>query len=252
MVLYKEEEVARLEMEPWKKDAVQKFSVKMRDKDKPFPCIPATIAHRMGHIRFSFLPNPEVPDSVALLARALDEYAKNYRKFGNYTSLVLFYKDTNNEPRSVEQYEQLFWAQLNECVRLDATQWPAHIPVDAGNPLWEFCFKGEPLFVYCGTPAHVNRQSRHFPYLMLAITPRSVLVEFNSSKARSAKIKDDIRNRLAAYDQAPIHPDLNTYGHNDNFEWKQYFLRDDGSSLGSCPFHHFLIKGDKAKGEDGE
>lgn len=246
MVLYKEEEVAWQELEEWTKDAVRKFSEKLRDKEKPFPCIPATIGRQLGHFRFAFLPNPSAPESAAKLASALDEYAKNYREYGNYTSLVLFYHDTSHERLSVEQYEELFWAQLKECAELDSAQWPSHIPEDAGNPLWEYCFRGEQFFVYCGTPAHENRQSRHFPYLMLAVTPRSVLVEFNSAEARAAKIKADIRKRLAAYDRAPIHPDLNAYGNEDNYEWKQYFLRDDDSSLGSCPFHRFLKSREKA------
>ncbi|WP_316568214.1 YqcI/YcgG family protein [Neobacillus sp. YIM B06451] len=252
MGLYKQEEVAGLEMELWKKDAVQKFSEKVSHKERPFPCIPATIGQHLGHFRFQFLPHPKEADSTAKLALTLGEYARRYREYGNYTSLVLFYKDTDQDILSVAQYEQFFWEQLKECSRLDSAKWPAHIPVDAGNPLWEYCFNGEQFFVYCGTPAHQQRQSRHFPYLMLAITPRSVLVEFNSVEARAAKFKADIRKRLAAYDRAPIHPDLNTYGNENNFEWKQYFLRDDESSPGSCPFHHFLKSREKVKVEGEE
>ncbi|MDQ0199523.1 FPC/CPF motif-containing protein YcgG [Neobacillus ginsengisoli] len=79
--------------------------------------------------------------------------------------------------------------------------------------------------------------SRHFPYFMLAITPRSVLVEFHSSHDYAAKIKSNIRKRLADYDTIRIHPDLNSYGNEDNFEWKQYFLHDDNSAISNCPFH---------------
>ncbi|WP_409275183.1 YqcI/YcgG family protein [Neobacillus sp. SCS-31] len=247
MVLYKQEEVVRLEMEPWKKDAVQKFSEKISNEEKPFPCIPATIGQHLGHFRFGFLPYPEEADSTSKLALALGEYAKSYRKYGKYTSLVLFYKDTDRDILSVAQYEKLFWEQMKECSLLDSGKWPAHIPSDAGNPLWEYCFNGEQFFVYCGTPAHQQRQSRHFPYLMLAITPRSVLVEFNSVEARAVKIKADIRKRLVAYDSAPIHPDLNTYGNENNFEWKQYFLRDNESSPVSCPFHYLLKSSEKTQ-----
>ncbi|WP_059173837.1 YqcI/YcgG family protein [Bacillus sp. FJAT-27445] len=240
MALYKQEEIVLSIGETWKRDAVLKFAAKMEDKARPFPCIPATIGHQLEHFRYGFLPHPAASDSAIKLASALDEYAKHYQEFGNYTSLVLFYKDTDREALSVEQYEQLFWSQLNKSAKLDTAQWPDHIPKDAENPLWEFCFNGEQFFVYCGTPAHEKRLSRYFPYLILAITPRSVLVEFNSSKGRASKVKSDIRKRLAAYDTAPIHPDLNTYGNGDNYEWKQYFLRDDDTTLSRCPFHRYL------------
>jgi FPC/CPF motif-containing protein YcgG len=77
---------------------------------------------------------------------------------------------------------------------------------------------------------------------MLAITPRWVLQEFNKHETFAKSIKSQIRNRLEAYDTIRIHPDLNSYGNKANFEWKQYFLRDDESSLSKCPFHRLLNK----------
>ena len=61
------------------------------------------------------------------------------------------------------------------------------------------------------------------PLLMLAITPRWVLHHFHSSNPHADKIKSQIRERLMPYDQTTPHPDLKWYGHQDNFEWKQYF-----------------------------
>ena len=101
--------------------------------------------------------------------------------------------------------------------------------------MWEFCYHGEQYFMYCATPAHINRKSRHFPYFMLAITPRGVLERFNTSPHRAAKIKEKIRERLAEYDSISIHPDLNTYGKDDNHEWKQYFLRDEDTTYQNVP-----------------
>jgi len=94
--------------------------------------------------------------------------------------------------------------------------------------------------MYCASPAHRNRNSRHFDYFMLAITPRWVLKEFNKEKSYAKKIKSQVRNRLKHYDAINIHPDLNTYGNNDNYEWRQYFLRDDDTSLSKCPFHRLF------------
>jgi uncharacterized protein len=94
--------------------------------------------------------------------------------------------------------------------------------------------------MYCATPAHTNRRSRHFDTMMLAITPRWVLQAFNKSEIRAKKIKDSIRKRLKNYDAIDVHRDLNRYGADDNYEWKQYFLRDDDTALTRCPFHRLL------------
>ncbi|OCA84066.1 hypothetical protein A8F94_15170 [Bacillus sp. FJAT-27225] len=245
MTLFTKEAVLQSEVDAWKKDAVATFSAKMQDRTKPFPCIPATMGHQLDHFRYGFLPAPLDATAVSELARALEEYSTYYKELGSYTSLVLFYKKNHKELLTVEEYERIFWDQLSRSSLLDKKEWPEHIPQDPENTLWEFCFHDEQYFVYCGTPAHKNRQSRHFPYMMLAITPRSVLVEFNKTPDRASKIKLNIRKRLSNYDTAPIHPDLNMYGNEDNYEWKQYFLRDDDKTLSKCPFHHFLKKKDE-------
>ena len=92
---------------------------------------------------------------------------------------------------------------------------------------WEFCFDEEPYFVFCATPAHTLRKSRHFPFLLLAFQPRWVFEEINNSTAFGHKMKKLIRKRLIEYDAIPCHPDLKWYGQEDNHEWKQYFLSDD-------------------------
>ncbi|WEG13219.1 YqcI/YcgG family protein [Pullulanibacillus sp. KACC 23026] len=237
MRLFTMESLLQSNLESWKKDAARKFSEKMRDRHHPFPCIPATIGYQLDQFRYGFLPEPWDPETVSELANALEAYSKQYRDLGSYTSLILFYKDHQLESKMVEDYEQIFWEHLTQVSHLDKFDWPKTIPTDPANTLWEFCFHNEQYFVYCGTPAHKNRQSRQFPYLMLAITPRSVLVDFYSSQNRAAKIKSNIRKRLTNYDTAPIHPNLNTYGREDNYEWKQYFLRDDETTLSKCPFH---------------
>ncbi|MEH7502662.1 YqcI/YcgG family protein [Neobacillus drentensis] len=239
MKLYTKESLDHMALEKWKRDAFEKFEQKIADKHKPFPCIPATQGHQLHHFRYGFVSNPESADSPEELAQLLQEYSKSFRKLGNYTSLIVFYEPDPklSEHFAIEDYEQHFWTQLTKISEQDPIQWPSHIPQDPQEPLWEFCFHGEQYFMYCATPAHKNRLSRSFPYLMLAITPRWVLEEFYSAASHASKIKANIRKRLQAYDSVPIHPDLNSYGQEDNYEWKQYFLHDDDSSHKECPFH---------------
>jgi uncharacterized protein len=240
--LFTNEPSLRSQLADWEKTALLKFEEKMTDKKNPFPCIPATIGFSLNHLRYGFAGDPRKECSTRELALLLEDFSRNSRHFGNYTSLIIFF----NTPQSmiktfnVQQYEQLFWQHLNMLNEFDTSKWPEDIPDNPHNPIWEFCFHGEPYFMYCATPAHINRKSRHFDFMMLAITPRWVLKEFNKSESHAARIKLQVRKRLADYDTIEIHKDLNLYGKNDNYEWKQYFLRDDDTSLSKCPFHCFF------------
>jgi uncharacterized protein len=240
------------ELNFWEKAILGKFTERLENKGSPFPCIPATIGHSLDHFSYGFVSDPRKNESFGELAALLKEYTETSRHLGNFTSLIIFFETPAEMGKkySVEDYEQLFWKQLNGLLQLDAQDWPKHIPVEPANPDWEFCFHGEQYFMYCATPAHKNRQSRYFPCFMLAITPRWVLTQFNSSPATARKIKAQIRKRLENYDSCPIHPDLNSYGKEDNFEWKQYFLREDESTLRECPFHKIKKKLNPTKNND--
>lgn len=240
--LYMDTPSNRDQLHEWERTALENFSFKMSDKNRPFPCIPATIGFSKNQLRYGFIGDPRNTDSLLELAELLSGFTRESKKFGTYTSLIIFYETPEDlrDTYTVEDYEQLFWKQLSGLTSLDPSYWPADIPADPHNPIWEFCFNGEKYFMYCATPAHVNRQSRHFDVLMLAITPRWVLQEFSKKEGFARNIKANIRKRLANYDSAPIHPDLNNYGGDDNFEWRQYFLRDDDTSLSKCPYHRML------------
>lgn len=240
--LYRDAPSHREQLKDWERTVLENFSAKMNDKNRPFPCIPATIGFSTNQLRYGFIGDPRKAETVQELAEVLDEFTRKSREFGSYTSLIIFYQTPEDlrETYKVEEYEQLFWRQLSGLTALDSSEWPADIPMDPHHPIWEFCFNGEKYFMYCATPAHVNRKSRHFDVLMLAITPRWVLQEFSKKESFAKNMKSSIRRRLASYDSAPIHPDLNSYGTEENFEWRQYFLRDDDTFLSKCPYHRIL------------
>ena len=229
---------AASELMPWEKEALECFSLKMKDQKKLFPCIPAVMGHNAGHLRFGFIGSPSSSTSCVELAELLGQYGKKFHECGQYTSLIVFAKAwENTEDGTIEDAENEFWELLTRVRHQDQSPWPARIPEDPEQPDWEYCFGGIPYFVYCATPLHHNRKSRHFPYLMLAFTPRQILRHFNERPVQAAKIKKQIRKRLKDYDTVPAHPSLNTYGNKDNFEWKQYFLHDGQTERPSCPFH---------------
>ncbi|MCG8397249.1 YqcI/YcgG family protein [Bacillus atrophaeus] len=223
---------------PWQRDALNAFSNKMKDKEHLFPCIPATQSFSLGHLRYGFVGQPQNDQTSLELASLLKEFTINCRDYGKYTTLIIFFdtpQDLINNS-SVEDFELLFWEQLNNLHDLDEGDWPSHIPQNPSDHEWEYCFHGEQYFMYCATPKHEERKSRHFPYMMMAITPRWVLQEFNKNEKYAKKIKEQVRKRINKYDTISIHPALNSYGNVDNHEWKQYFLRDSDTELPKCPF----------------
>ncbi|WP_339278096.1 YqcI/YcgG family protein [Paenibacillus sp. FSL W8-0426] len=245
-LLFEHTEIEReeLSLDDWKKDACKRFASKMGDREHRFPCIPATHAFALGHLRYGFVSNSGNGSAGSQLAAIIAEYGQYSRSFGDYSSLVVFFEPGDNV-EDVLSYETLFWNLLSEVSGLDDASWPSDIPEDPENAMWEYCYDGERYFVYCGTPAHVLRQSRSFPYFMLALTPRWVLDRWNAHPQKAAAIAPRIRERLVKYDAAPAHPELKPYGSQGNLEYRQYFLRDDETSLSKCPFHRALQKGQR-------
>lgn len=224
----------------WQQAAYRSFANLLPvNDDNAYPCIPARRGFLTNQLRFGFVSNPLDQRSTGQLASALSEYGSSSREAGPFTSLVVFFETPAElfQEYGVENYRTLFWSLLNRISDLDPQAWPIDIPTDPAHHQWEFCYQGEPYFVFCATPAHQYRRSRHFPCLLMAFQPRWVLENMNDSSAFGAGIQKLIRKRLADYDETPIHPDLKWYGQEDNREWKQYFLSDDESSPSKCPFH---------------
>ncbi|WP_227551438.1 YqcI/YcgG family protein [Metabacillus sediminilitoris] len=222
----------------WQQTAYRSFSSMIADDENMYPCIPAKYGFLSNNLRFSFVGDPREESSIKELADALREYRKCSRHTGKYSSLAVFFETPEDmlKDHDVENYRELFWSVLNKVTTFDEKEWPDYIPTDPSNNKWEFCFNGEPYFIFCATPAHKIRKSRYFPSLFMAFQPRWVFEEMNDSTAYGRKMKKVIRRRLVNYDGIPGHPDLKWYGQEDNFEWKQYFLSDDNSSPSKCPF----------------
>lgn len=227
-------------LESWEQEAFEAFKEKMTNRVRPFPCIPATKGFHCNHLRYAFIAEIEKDVSIAKLSNVLKTYGSISRECGAYTSLIIFFYSASTH--TLHEYEQLFWKTLAGVSELDESPCGGVSLQNPHDPAWEFSFNGESYFVYCATPEHKKRRSRSFPLMMLAITPRWVLQHFHRTQPNVEQMKSLVRKRLAAYDEAPVHPELKWYGEKDNYEWKQYFLRDDETTLQSCPFANYLNK----------
>lgn len=226
------------ELKQWQRKVYHQFVNMMTSRERAYPCVPGIQGFINNMHRYSFIEDPLRLSSAEQLADCLKEYGEVSRETGPFSSLIIFC-DTRRlleEKVTLEEYEKIFWSLLNQTHKKDSTPWPEHIPTDPEDHSWEFCFDGEPYFAFCATPAHNLRASRHFPCLLLAFQPRWVFDEINETTPFGRKIKRVIRKRLKDFDKVPPHPSLKWYGQKDNHEWKQYFLRDDHTSISSCPF----------------
>ncbi|MFC0522871.1 YqcI/YcgG family protein [Pontibacillus salicampi] len=226
---------------PWQHEAFTAFKNMIADKDNTYPCVPGRQGFLMDHLRYGFIGDPREEASYKSCAALLKEYTECSRDTGKYASIAFLFETPVDmiEGYDVEQYERLFWNVLNGISRYDEKEWPEDIPKDPHDHQWEFCFHGEPYFAFCATPAHTIRKSRHFTHFLIAFQPRWVFEEINDSTPFGRKMKKAIRERLFQYDGMPGHPSLKWYGQEDNYEWKQYFLRDDDSALSKCPYTRF-------------
>ncbi|MFD1173127.1 YqcI/YcgG family protein [Oceanobacillus picturae] len=221
----------------WQQDAYSSFASMLTDTNA-YPCVPARIGFLSNELRFRFIGDPRKIETAEQLAATLKSYGEIARGTGKYASLGVFFytPDDMAATYSIEDYRDVFWTLINSVTAIDETEWPSSIPEDPHDPNWEFCFNGEPYFAFCATPAHKLRKSRYQSCFFIAFQPRWVFKEINGRTPFGQKIKKAIRQRLAAYDDIPIHPDLKWYGDTSNHEWKQYFLSDDASGPTRCPF----------------
>jgi FPC/CPF motif-containing protein YcgG len=237
MRLYCRTEIEHMPPTNWERAAYDDFKSIVTNKEKLFPCTLGVAGFSANQLRFGFIPeNIDISKSSRRLAAILQSFLPNARAFAKNTSLVVFFEEARDLGTSI--YENIFWEMLNQASALDSTAWPANIPLPTNNPLWEFSFAGEPIFVVCNTPSHKLRKSRYSKNFVITFQPRWVFEGVIGAGApNSDRIKSEIRRRLNDFDQLPASPDLGSYGDVKNHEWKQYFLKDDNQPrAGQCPF----------------
>jgi FPC/CPF motif-containing protein YcgG len=201
--------------------------------DDAYPCFFGTQAEKRGEMFYAFVAH----GAAHTLVETMTTFAKLARLPAFEMNNMAVFFEPDPAPRSHREYHDLFWKTLQ--LLHDADTHPhADLEVDPENPAWEFCYQGIEMFVVCALPSFSRRRSRNLgPGMVLLFQPRSVFIDKITNKAISLKARQQVRKRLAAWDQIGAHPDLGVHGDPDNREWKQYFLPDENlSHAGVCPF----------------
>lgn len=231
VALQRDEVRASYALRTWQRDVFEDFAARILSSDEPFPCIYGVSGFKANHLRFSFLETIE----PAPLAEALRVYLRDAPGSGSNTSLVVFSRPTE-EVLEVSAYRLRFWEILRGLAQIDRSPWPQEIPHEIDHADWEFCFAGQPMFVVCNTPAHVNRRSRNAAAFMLTFQPRYVFNGILGTPEAARRATGLVRERLVPYDALPPSPVLGLYGDPDNREYAQYFLEEDNGPRLRCPF----------------
>lgn len=221
----------------WWHDAHDEFRRTLSAPTDKFPCIYATRALETDTLRFTFLPDSRTDVAIDALAQSLTAYVEICRSLQPFTAFLAFFEpDVTEMP--LDEHHSEFWRVLQALHEIDPSPWPAHIPTDPAEQLWEFCFAGEPLFVLGSGPAHRARRSRYTPVRTISFQPRFMFDELISTPVVLDRARRIIRSRVLEMDGFPVHPMIQMYHEDENREWRQYVVPEDNSPIeGRCPFH---------------
>jgi uncharacterized protein len=230
-------EALRGKVPDWWHDAYDQLHETLTSTAEEFPCIYAIKALRNNTLRFAFLEDSESDASIEAFGEALSAYVKACDSLRPHTAFLAFF-GPDKETMTVEEHHAEFWRVLQRLHDLDLRPWPEEIPTDPAEPLWEFCFDGEPMFVLGSGPVHVARRSRHSPGRVISFQPRFMFDELIATPSVLAKARKVIRDRVLEMDGLPVHPMIQMYHEEGNREWRQYVVPEDNAPIqGRCPFH---------------
>ncbi|MFF2080303.1 YqcI/YcgG family protein [Kitasatospora sp. NPDC058162] len=213
---------------------------KLLDPADDYPCHFGTQGEQRGHNSYTVV-DPRHPGEYGVdqLGRTLLEFRERAWSGVKRQTLIAFIGPPEPEADLAAHGARL-WDLLNELSALDRAPWPADVPKDTSDPRWQWCFGGEPWFIFAGSPGYRQRRSRNFgPCLTVIFQTRRVFEGLGGSTVAGKAGKKRIRERLLDYDEVPPHPYLGDPLLSSAHKWRQYVLPDDQSVDSSpCPFAH--------------
>lgn len=207
--------------------------------DRGYPCHFGVNGERAEHNWFTALSPQDPGFGVAELSEALLAYLPVARTGPPRQSLVVLVGPPDEHP-DLDRHAEQFWAVLRELNRHDQQPWPVGFPIDPGQPNWQWCFAGQPWFVFGASPAYRERSSRDVGSCLTLVFQlvERVFQGLSGSSLAGQAAKQQIRRRLADYDLAPPHQHLGDSQYSSTYKWRQYFLPDDSRILDEqgCPW----------------
>lgn len=225
---------------PWLAEARASFAARVLSEaadGTAYPCHFGTTAQQLGHNVFVCCERGDAQGLKPLADTLLEFYART-RGGPRRMSLIVFAGPPQAAP-SLERDGAEFWRILRGLREHDPLPWPADRTEDCTDPRWQWCFNGEPWFVFAGSPAYRARRSRNLgPCLTIVFQTQRVFEGLSGATASGQLAKQHIRERLERYDAVGPHPHLGDPLHSSTHKWRQYLLPDDQRIVpaDACPF----------------
>ena len=236
-----------IEAEPsipvWGKEAYKQWHAIVSDYQ--FPCHFGVQAERAGHLRYCFAEEHD----LSHLPEALLQFLALSKANPAIRHALILYVKPGDTWRDFDDYHDYFWEILSYLHEHDPAPWPEEIPIDPDEPLWEFSFGGEPIFVSGNAPIYEKHITRNVGQsLVLIFQPRHIFQDISYETKHGQRAIDAIRRKVENIEQLPIHPDLGAYDDKEKREWKQYMITDDNVPIsGKCPISGKLVKNRPSK-----
>jgi FPC/CPF motif-containing protein YcgG len=219
---------------PWVQEHYRDFHEFVASESRPHPCGFGVAAEKRRKLRYSFVNREEISRPLDL-ARTLLAFQALAPTIGGRPALIVFV-DVPTTLDAAEQ-EAAFWSLVQSLHDLDEAPWPDTIPTDLDDPLWQFCFAGEPWFINGHGTTYQKRLSRSSRRgLFLVLQTHANLDGIVGHTPAAEVVRRDIRQAVRGYDLVDLSPDFTIYGDPAGREWKQYWLTDDNAPrTGTCP-----------------
>src|SRR4029077_4448554 len=142
---------------PWVQEHYRDFHEFVASESRPHPCGFGVAAEKRRKLRSSFVDREEISRPLDL-ARTLLAFQALAPTLGGRPALIVFV----DVPATLDAAEQeaTFWSLVQSLHDLDEAPWPDTIPADLDDPLWQFCFAGEPWFINGHGTTYQKRLSR--------------------------------------------------------------------------------------------
>lgn len=224
----------------WHREVFDALATKLAPKGG-FPCTFSQNAFKRGILRFHFVESLSQTDLDKAM-RALTEYVSLSATWDGSLAtahpLIMAFSRSSIEAQTVQDYHKAGWEVLQYWHDHDPSPWPDGVSQQPDTPFWSYCHSGMQLFVNMSCPAHQSRQSRHLgAHFIMIINPRERFDIVAGDTRAGRKVRQNIRDRIKAYDGEPHAPQLGSYEAGE-IEWWQYGLSDKNQiEAGNCPFH---------------
>lgn len=237
-LLTKEDFETRSDLPEWLQKEYKTFENTVTDKT--FPCYFGMSGQLKGELRYAYISR----DDWSALPVAVEEFLSLFNEPKHKRHGLFVFVEPFEKEGSLEQYRDEFWEILQYLHNVDEVEWPTDKPKDPDHYLWDFVFKGEPIFIFGNAPAYKRRKTRDLGNAMvLGFQPRRIFEGLTGTEKGGIMSREKVRQRVEKWDQLPTHPDISHFGDPEHNEWKQFFIGDDSEPIqGKCPFSHKAVE----------